>query len=115
MYRVDFFLFSQRKRSLHKFSNETDGIMNELKTIKRIVCLRMNKANKVRCVDRRTNALQTDQPTNQPTETASYRGALSHLKMRRKLWNREEKILKTVHRKFVPHKRVTFRLLMEEV
>ena len=37
-------------------------------------------ANKVRRVDRRTNALQTDRPTDQPTDTASYRGALSHLK-----------------------------------
>ena len=34
----------------------------------------------MRRVDRRTNALQTDQPTNRPTDTASYRGALSHLK-----------------------------------
>ena len=35
-------------------------------------------------MDRRTNALpdqQTDQPTNQPTDTASYEGALSHLKV----------------------------------
>ena len=31
-------------------------------------------------VDCRTNALQTNQPTNQPMDTASYRGALSHLK-----------------------------------
>ena len=35
-------------------------------------------------VDRRTNALptdrQTDRPTDRPTDTASYRGALSHLK-----------------------------------
>ena len=37
---------------------------------------------KVRRVDRRTNALQTNQQTDQPTDTASYRGALSHLKMR---------------------------------
>ena len=34
----------------------------------------------MRRVDRRTNALQTDRPTGQPTDTASYRGALSHLK-----------------------------------
>ena len=34
----------------------------------------------MRRVDRRTNALQTDRPTDQPTDTASYRGALSHLK-----------------------------------
>ena len=37
----------------------------------------------MRRVDRQTNALParpTDQPTNQPTDTASYRGALSHLK-----------------------------------
>ena len=33
----------------------------------------------MRRVDRRTNAL-TDQPTDRPTDTASYRGALSHLK-----------------------------------
>ena len=46
-------------------------------------------ANMVRRVDRRTNALpdrqtdrQTDQQTNRPTDTASYRGALSHLKTR---------------------------------
>ena len=42
-----------------------------------------NKANKVRRVDRRTNALpdqQTNQLTNRPMDTASYRGALSHLK-----------------------------------
>ena len=41
------------------------------------------QANKVRRVDRRTNALphrQTDQPTDRSTDTASYRGALSHLK-----------------------------------
>ena len=31
-------------------------------------------------MDRRTNALPTDQPTDRPTDTASYRGALSHLK-----------------------------------
>ena len=35
----------------------------------------------MRRVDRRTNALP-DQPTNRPTDTASYRGALSHLKKR---------------------------------
>ena len=38
----------------------------------------------MRRVDRRMNALQTnrptDRPTDQPTDTASYRGALSHLK-----------------------------------
>ena len=33
----------------------------------------------MRCVDRRTNALPHRQ-TDQPTDTASYRGALSHLK-----------------------------------
>ena len=33
----------------------------------------------MRRVDRRTNALP-DRPTDQPTDTASYRGALSHLK-----------------------------------
>ena len=33
----------------------------------------------MRRVDRRTNALP-DRPTNQPTDTARYRGALSHLK-----------------------------------
>ena len=32
-------------------------------------------------VDRRTNALQTNQRTNQQTDTASYRGALAHLKI----------------------------------
>ena len=31
-------------------------------------------------MDRRTDALP-DQPTDQPTDTASHRGALSHLKM----------------------------------
>ena len=38
----------------------------------------------MRRVDRRTNALpdrQTDQQTDRPTGTASYRGALSHLKI----------------------------------
>ena len=35
----------------------------------------------MRRVDRRTNALPTDRPTDRPTDTASYRGALSHLKM----------------------------------
>ena len=35
----------------------------------------------MRRVDRRTNALQTDRQTDQPTDRASYRGALSHLKM----------------------------------
>ena len=40
-----------------------------------LVGRRFNKTNKVRRVDRRTNALP-----NQPTDTASYRGALSHLK-----------------------------------
>ena len=42
-----------------------------------------NKANLAdRCdgVDRRTNALQTNRPTDRPTDTASFRGALSHLK-----------------------------------
>ena len=34
----------------------------------------------VRREDRRPNALPTDRPTNQPMDTASYRGALSHLK-----------------------------------
>ena len=37
----------------------------------------------MRRVDRRTNALpnrQTDRPTNRQTDTASYRGALAHLK-----------------------------------
>ena len=34
----------------------------------------------MRRVDRQTFALQTDQPTNQPTDTAGYRGALAHLK-----------------------------------
>ena len=41
-------------------------------------------ANMVRRVDRRTNALpdrQTDRQTNRSTDTASYRGALSHLKI----------------------------------
>ena len=38
----------------------------------------------MRRVDRRTNALQTDQPTDRPTDTASYRGALSHLKTKEK-------------------------------
>ena len=38
-----------------------------------------NKANKVRRVDRRTNAL-SNRPTDRPTDTASYGGALSHLK-----------------------------------
>ena len=38
----------------------------------------------MRRVDRRTNALP-DQPTDQPTDTASYRGALSHLKIDK--WN----------------------------
>ena len=50
----------------------------------------------MRRVDRRTNALPTDRPTNQPTDTASYRGALSHLKIphmfdsigHRPLWGR---------------------------
>ena len=37
-------------------------------------------ANKVRRVDRRTNALPTDQQTDGRTDTASYRGALAHLK-----------------------------------
>ena len=32
-------------------------------------------------MDRRTNALQTDRPTDRPTDRASYRGALSHLKI----------------------------------
>ena len=40
----------------------------------------------MRRVDRRTNALPTDRPTdrltNQPTDTACYTGALSHLKTR---------------------------------
>lgn len=36
----------------------------------------------MRHVDRRTNALPTNRPTNRPTDTASYRGALSHLKSR---------------------------------
>ena len=35
----------------------------------------------MRRVDRRTNALQTNRPTDRTTDTASYRGALSHLKM----------------------------------
>ena len=34
----------------------------------------------MRRVDRRTNASQTDRQTDQPMDTASYRGALSHLK-----------------------------------
>ena len=34
----------------------------------------------MRRVDRRMNVLLTNQPTNQPTDTASFRGALSHLK-----------------------------------
>ena len=40
------------------------------------------KANKVQRVDRRTNALRTNRPgpTDQPMDTASYKGALSHLK-----------------------------------
>ena len=37
----------------------------------------------MRRVDCQTNALPTDQPTDQPTDTASYRGALSHLKTSR--------------------------------
>ena len=41
----------------------------------------------MRHMDRRTNALQTNRPTNQltnqPTDTASYRGALAHLKSER--------------------------------
>ena len=36
-------------------------------------------------MDRRTNALQTNRQTDQPTDTASYRGALSHLKTHKKL------------------------------
>ena len=40
--------------------------------------------NKLRRVDRRTYTLLTDRPTNQPTDTASYRGALSHLKKENK-------------------------------
>ena len=41
--------------------------------------MKMNKAksaNKVRRVDRQTNALQTNRPTDQQTDRASYRGAL---------------------------------------
>ena len=34
----------------------------------------------MRRVDRRTNALPTDRQTDRPTDTASYRGALAHLK-----------------------------------
>ena len=34
----------------------------------------------MRRVDRRTNALPTNRQTDRPTDTASYRGALSHLK-----------------------------------
>ena len=41
----------------------------------------------MRRVDRRTNALQTDQPTDRPTDRASYRGALSHLRIQM-IWNR---------------------------
>ena len=37
----------------------------------------------VRREDRRPNALPTDRPTNQPMDTASYRGALLHLKIYR--------------------------------
>ena len=39
------------------------------------------KADKVRRVDRRTNALPTDRQTDRQTDKASYRGALSHLKI----------------------------------
>ena len=46
----------------------------------------------MRLVDRRTNALLTHQLTNRPTDTASYRGALSHLKMKVKIeWERRKK------------------------
>ena len=38
----------------------------------------------MRRVDRRTNALP-DRPTNRPTDTASYRGALSHLKIKERV------------------------------
>ena len=52
----------------------------------------------VRRVDRRTNALPNDQPTNQPTDrptdTASYRGALSHLKTYIMMKNQSTKIKK---------------------
>ena len=46
----------------------------------------------MRRVDRRTNALPdrpTDQPTDRPTDTASYRGALSHLKRKMKMKKKE--------------------------
>ena len=40
----------------------------------------------MRRVDRRTNALQT----NRPTDTASYRGALAHLKSEGKIERKKE-------------------------
>ena len=43
----------------------------------------------MRRVDRRTNALPTVRQTDRPTDTASYRGALSHLKMFSLLNSRE--------------------------
>ena len=39
-----------------------------------------NYFNRVRRVDRLTNALPTNQQTNQPTDGYSYGGALAHLK-----------------------------------
>ena len=40
----------------------------------------LSPPNKLRRVDRRTNALPTNRPTDRPTDTGRYRGALAHLK-----------------------------------
>jgi len=49
----------------------------------------------VRRVDRQTNALPTNLPSDRPTDTASYRGALAHLKSVVKLEIRHLMILST--------------------